>query len=1001
MAYGIKYFCQWQSPMRDKRDYNIFISEQDYSGEVETLKLTGNCVTITQGVMDASELEVFRGSEAQIEILCTEQGNPYMSLFTTDPLKYKIEIKRDVVNSNGIHVLYDEWAGFLDTATYIQDYDQPPYNVTLRAVDGLAILENMPWLDENGVRYSGLLTLDNIVSKILGRLPNDFYVEYNVDDNPIDALQEASTMYLLSLDAGAIYTSFGSEETPSCYDVLHAVLSSLQLQIFQSYGRWHIRSTASLYNSRISAGISTYPNDGGRLLPLSKAGSDEGLSRAASMSLLAPLRSMKVERPELEAESSGGAYPQALQTGAWVPCFANTKMVAKAWKDKIRLKATLAKRYQTRYSGVALLPDIVAVESPEYSLTINAQLYNLHTSPRKIQVALFAYPADQNLRSFLFNSGILPMIPFPISYWNSSTDKWTLMKSNDTWNSIISAWQQIELPAAKHIISFDQPSPLSYMVQHELSVTANDLDTSIGGSVRFAMCVCGGENQTPLSAIEVRNVDITITSTLESADDVVIDGGEVCAAGLEELTYEQHFADGWMSPTKGFVYQAPFLRSEGGDMLRGMVSPTDRPLLADTALANLRILRGGVTRQLDGEVYVKAAIDLNAKWQDDEGRLYYTNYIQRHLRRGVYTVQLRELPSPGDSSTSLSKCFSGDVEKVIGLDTSCFYKSGTAIYHVDIATKAVKVVKERLGNAGEIVLNEGQRCVSIVSKEYNDELGTYAWNLYAFDTTGKLLSSIEAVDELLANADDVDKAGLAKSAKYDANVNTWVLAYGIANETNIFILSGDGGVFATTKYAATDRVAPVSLTLIPNGFIYDAYSTIVGDGKHRAWWHNNAKHVDATVELLGVGIRVLAMNERFVVMVKDGMIRAHARTDIYFGYDSTPLYECDSANNQFVAMNNALIVTRTYAPDSTAFTVNIFDARTGRSVQVVSSVAASIKFMWLSGNALYYAYGASFGGYLVRRQAISMGDGSAWEYYITADGERYITANGDIYKVTR
>lgn len=979
MNYGIKYHCRWQSPMREQRDYDISILEADYAGDVLPLHLTGDAITITQGSMDASELEVFKPSEAEVEILCIDSGNPYMALFTTDPLKYMLHITRSVVNEGGMPVMYDEWRGFLDCSTYVQDYAHEPYRVTLRAVDGLAILKDMPWLDDDGERFRGLMTLDTIVRNILGKLPNGFDVEYNIDDNIIDALQDVSTMELLSLDASAVYTSFGNEDLPSCYDVLRDLLSSLQLQIFQSYGRWHIRSSASLYNSRKSIGIGTYPNNGGEMLPLSVADSDEGMSIAASMSLLAPLRSMSVERPELEAESSGGAYPQALRPEAWVPCFEKTMMVAKAWKGKLRLKSTLAKRWATKYSGVALLPNIVSKPSAETGMTISAEVYNLHTSERNIQVALFAYPADRDIKASFFDlSRTAVNTIISLWYWDASNNVWTSVPTGrSAWSALSNAWQKVALPAAKHIISFNQPSPLSYMVKHELSVEVANLSVNTINSVRFALCICGGADQTPLSAIEVRNVDITLASNLESTDDVVIDGGEVCATGLEELTYEQRFADGWMLPTKGFVYQAPFVRTDGGDMLRGMVSPTDRPLLADTALANLRTMRGAVTRQLDGEVYVKAAIDLNAKWQDDEGRRYYTNYIRRHLRRGVYTVQLRELPEDSDTVAKLDKCFTSAVGKVLGLDTSCYWIDDTAsaIHYVDIASKTSKVVREKIGTNGEIVLNEGQRCVSIASKEYNEELGTYAWNLYAYDTTGKLLSSVEAVDELFANADWVDKTGLAKSAKYDANVNTWVLAYGIANETNIFILSGDGGVFATTKYTASDRVAPTSLTLMPNGFIYDAYSSLVGDGKHRAWWHNNAKHVDATVELLGVGIRVLAMNERFVVMVKDRMIRVHARTDIYFGYDSTPLYECDSDSNQFVAMNNALIVTRTYAPDNPVFTVNIFDARTGRSVQVKSNNLYSIKFMWLSGDTLYAAYGIK-GGYSIKRHVIAMGDGT-------------------------
>jgi hypothetical protein len=846
-------------------------------------------------------------------------------------------------------------------------------------VDGLAILKDIPWLDNNGERYRGLMTLDEIVRNILGRLPNDFRVIYSIDDNPIDALQDVPTMQLLSLDASAIYTSLGKSEDYNCYDILSALLGSLQLQIFQSYGVWFIRSVALLYNSRSGAGGAGYPNNGGELLSLSKAESDEGLSAAASMSLLAPLRTMEVERPELVAESSGGDYPQAMRTTAWVPCFEKTKMVAKAWKDRIRLKSTLAKRWSTRYSGVALLPDIVSQESEEISLTISADVYNLHTSERNIQVALFAYPADKDIKTAFFDKSRTQAVTnITTRYWDVLNKTWASVTSGGTsWSSIANAWQKLTLPAAKHVMLFDQPSPLSYMEKYELSVTAEDIDVEILGSVRFALCICGGSDQTPLSAIEVRNVNIAFTSNLGSTDDVTIENGVVCATGLENITYKQHFADGWMLPTRGFNYQAQFVRTDGGDILRGMISPTDRPLLADTVLANLRTLRGSVARQLYGEVYVKAAIDLNARWQDDEGRRYYTNYIRRHLRRGVYAVQLRELPAESGLESRLGRCFDGTVDKVIGLDTSCYWidKGATAIHYVDIASKTSRVVCEKLGDAGDITLNEGQRCVSIVAKEYNEELGTYAWNLYAYDTAGKLLSSVEAVNESFTGLDSISASGLAKSAKYDANVNTWVLVHGIADETNIFILAGDGSVITSARYTQGDRVAAMSSTLMPNGFIYKSYSTIVGDGKRRAWWHNNAKHIEANIELLGVGIEVLAMNERFIVMTLDGMIRVYARNDIYFGYDATPLYECSSADNVFVAMNNALIVTRTYAPDNPVFTVNIFDARTGKSVQVRSGNSYSIKFMWLSGDTLYAAYGIK-GGYSIERHVIAMGDGT-------------------------
>lgn len=996
MAYGIKYSCEWKSPMRDEREYIIEILERDYSEREGFLYPTGDVLTITQGSLDADELEVFRSSEAEVELLCVEDKDPYMSLFTTDALKYKLRIM-----GRGPEGLYNEWEGFLAASTYVQDYKEPPYHVRLRAVDGLAILKDIKFLDIYGDKYSGLMTLDTIVRNILANIPNGFDIVYNLDDNIVEPVQSASTMELLSLDASSIYTSFG-DDIPSCYDVLEAILKTMQLQIFQSYGEWHIRSIASLYSTRSKISSREWVNFGGKVLPLySDDNDDTGVSVAASLSLLAPLHDMTVQRSELEAESEGGDYPKALRAAAWVPCFKDASIISHEWRDKMRIKATLPKRSRTTYAGAVLPLDIVVKKSPTTSLTFTADVYNLHTMPKKIKVAIFAYNAYNSIKeAFISQSSNMAAVGVSMCAWDASNGKWTLIdRGIYNWSNLDFAWQEIELPAAKHLITFDKPSPLSYMVRSEIAIEATSLDiVEVGETYRFIVCIIGADEKTPLSAIELRNPTLVTASTIEELNDIVVEGGEICPTGLGEATYEQHFADGWMLPTPGFRHQAPLVYSSNGDMMRGLVAPMQRTLLADSALSNMRTLRGNIVRQLEGEVYSKTCIDLDTKWQGRDGRRYYTNYIRRHLRRGIYSVQLRELPA---ATAMVGGVMPDTITNIVGLDSSYFVANGTngEIRRVDLLRNTYEIVDFVDSQGDELRLTEGQRCACIIRKTYNADISGYDYNVIAYDTDGKELSSVIAVQELFDNVPADAVATLAYSARYDANVGVWTFIAGITTATYTLLLSRDGGVIASKSYTGMSYLTLQRSAIIPNGFALSTYSTKYGDSIRRLWWHSNAKHVDAEMELFGTSIDLLAGNEKLFVVsdYNDNKLKVLARTDIAFGFQREALYELDLYNYSFVTMNNALVVFKKEY-ETTGTELIIFDARTGRRKLIHNGVA--MEHAWLSGNVVYIVLKIRF-GYSVIAEAIVLGDGDAFDPYRLYDGGYYITADGFRYLITR
>lgn len=78
-----------------------------------------------------------KASEATIDILCRENFR-YLSLFTSDPRRFRVSIYRN-------RRLY--WRGFVAADLYSENFTAPPCRVTIKAVDGFNLLSSIPFRD--------------------------------------------------------------------------------------------------------------------------------------------------------------------------------------------------------------------------------------------------------------------------------------------------------------------------------------------------------------------------------------------------------------------------------------------------------------------------------------------------------------------------------------------------------------------------------------------------------------------------------------------------------------------------------------------------------------------------------------------------------------------------------------------------------------------------------------------------------------------------------------
>lgn len=104
-----------------------------------------------------------KASEASININCTEKFR-YLVLFTSDPREYRLSLYR-----NGS--LF--WRGFIVADLYSEKFAAPPYDVTIKAVEGFNILSNIDFKDILGIGTTGKKTLYNLLNTCISVLELD------------------------------------------------------------------------------------------------------------------------------------------------------------------------------------------------------------------------------------------------------------------------------------------------------------------------------------------------------------------------------------------------------------------------------------------------------------------------------------------------------------------------------------------------------------------------------------------------------------------------------------------------------------------------------------------------------------------------------------------------------------------------------------------------------------------------------------------------------------
>lgn len=234
MAFGIRYFADLQSKFKGSL-WRVEIAEKDYSGQFEEMAFEGDKPLQITWERRGDEFFVpIKASEATINILCTENFK-YIGLFTSDPRRFRVSVFRN-------HALY--WRGYVVADLYSEGFTAPPYQVSIKAVDGFNLLQSIPFRNLDGTEITGRKNLWSLLSMCVELMELELDVADWMDLYAEGMSESLSPMRQVYVDMERFYRVYSE---PSYRDVLELCLRPFAGQIFQSNGSLHIRRTISLY----------------------------------------------------------------------------------------------------------------------------------------------------------------------------------------------------------------------------------------------------------------------------------------------------------------------------------------------------------------------------------------------------------------------------------------------------------------------------------------------------------------------------------------------------------------------------------------------------------------------------------------------------------------------------------------------------------------------------------------------------------------------------------
>lgn len=186
-------------------------------------------------IIDRSTVDLFTPIHSMGAVVTLESTSNFQfaPLMTAPDRTYRMRIEK-----NGKEV----FRGWVTNELYEEEYDQPPYPVSIRATDGLASLEDYQ-LDVEGLppahsKYTALVSLADLIEGCLHRTDLDLPVVY-CSTLQADSDGQRDVFKRFAVDRNALYfDDDGVRKAEPALETLSHILSAFGMRVYQDCGRW-------------------------------------------------------------------------------------------------------------------------------------------------------------------------------------------------------------------------------------------------------------------------------------------------------------------------------------------------------------------------------------------------------------------------------------------------------------------------------------------------------------------------------------------------------------------------------------------------------------------------------------------------------------------------------------------------------------------------------------------------------------------------------------------
>lgn len=230
----LKYFFQYKNIVNDEYRFEIF--QVGYTGS--ELEIYGRA--IIEKASSKDHLDPVRGTSVTVNLEANLEVD-LQDLYSQNELDFPVKLYK---NDKLI------FRGFLNPDGVFQSFTRGEWIITFDCVDGLGAIDNLSFVKDNGLRFVGKMSVQEIIFNCLRRTGmlqkintavNIFYIGY-------EELPNRNVFESIFLTADR-FIKEDDDTIMSCGDVLRSILDIFNACITQEDGEWYIYRPNEIYQN--------------------------------------------------------------------------------------------------------------------------------------------------------------------------------------------------------------------------------------------------------------------------------------------------------------------------------------------------------------------------------------------------------------------------------------------------------------------------------------------------------------------------------------------------------------------------------------------------------------------------------------------------------------------------------------------------------------------------------------------------------------------------------